>query len=481
VLTGLIIGQLGLVLCTPALVGLVARLGRFLPLAPRIALRDTARNRAAAAPAISAVMAAVTGALALGIYLTAAEQRSDATHLAGLPVGHAAVPYEVWGDGRPHVLTAGERERVLDALESTLPVDRVHQIDRPACLPADDAEHCWLEVPVAEPHRCPAEALRTERVQALFESGATAVSDDSLLTAEEQRAARADPRCQEPRQGWSVHLGNALVDDGAAIPALMGGDQTDLAGARQTLARGGVVVTDARKVVDGQAALEVSRHDGEEEQTREITVEAYVLDSGENVPFAVLSPRLLDRLGLAGEPYGLVAATTQTPTQAQEEALRAALNEIHPNLGRQVQVERGGFGSEDPFLLVLAAVAAVVALAAAGIATGLAAADRRGDLATLGAVGATPRVRRLLSISQSGVIAGLGAGLGAIAGLGSATAVLVALNRAEAHVWPVAAPPYQLAMPWPALVLLLVAAPAVAMLGAGLLTRSRLPIERRRT
>jgi len=41
-------------------------------------------------------------------------------------------------------------------------------------------------------------------------------------------------------------------------------------------------------------------------------------------------------------------------------------------------------------------------LAAAAIATGLATADGRADLATLGAVGASPRVRRLMSLSQSG-------------------------------------------------------------------------------
>lgn len=58
--------------------------------------------------------------------------------------------------------------------------------------------------------------------------------------------------------------------------------------------------------------------------------------------------------------------------------------------------------------------------------------------------------------------------------------MLAGLNRAEAHVWPPPGPPYELAIPWPALVLLLVVVPAVAMAGAGLLTRSRLPAERRR-
>ena len=72
-LVGLVLAELGLVLCTPALVGLVARIGRVLPLAPRIALRDAARNRASAAPAISAVMAAVAGSVAIGLYFDSSQ------------------------------------------------------------------------------------------------------------------------------------------------------------------------------------------------------------------------------------------------------------------------------------------------------------------------------------------------------------------------------------------------------------------------
>ncbi|GAB3955966.1 hypothetical protein GCM10027614_66810 [Micromonospora vulcania] len=49
ILTGLILGELGLVCCTPTLVGALARLGRMLPPAPRIALRDASRNRAGGA------------------------------------------------------------------------------------------------------------------------------------------------------------------------------------------------------------------------------------------------------------------------------------------------------------------------------------------------------------------------------------------------------------------------------------------------
>jgi putative ABC transport system permease protein len=124
-------------------------------------------------------------------------------------------------------------------------------------------------------------------------------------------------------------------------------------------------------------------------------------------------------------------------------------------------------------------VAALIALGATAIATGLAAADGRADLSTLAAVGAGPGVRRILSLSQSGVIAGLGSVLGAAAGLAAGYAILAALNRAKADQWPVDAP-YPMVVSWWSLSVLVVI-PLVAMLGAGLLTRARLPVERRLT
>ncbi len=76
------------------------------------------------------------------------------------------------------------------------------------------------------------------------------------------------------------------------------------------------------------------------------------------------------------------------------------------------------------------------------------------------------------------MIAGLGSLLGTAAGLGGSVAVLVALNRGYADLWP-APTPYPIAVPWLNVGIAVLVVPLVAMLGAGLLTRSRLPIERR--
>ncbi|RSM42930.1 hypothetical protein DMB66_54065 [Actinoplanes sp. ATCC 53533] len=75
------------------------------------------------------------------------------------------------------------------------------------------------------------------------------------------------------------------------------------------------------------------------------------------------------------------------------------------------------------------------------------------------------------------MIAGLGTALGVVAGLGASAAVLFAYNRTLMYHWP-REETYPISVPWDTVAVVLVV-PLVAMLGTGLLTRSRLPIERR--
>ncbi len=461
ILAGVVLTELGLVLCTPALVGLLARLGRGLPLTPRIALRDTARNRAAAAPAISAVMAAVAGSVAIGMFLASDQTQRERSYQPSLPYGHVTIG--AWSV--PDLLSRVPVDRVDAAARALLPVDRVAEVREVQCpspAPAQAPQpgiSCSMYPVLPKERECPFWEVQGE------------------LSAEQKRAARRDERCTGQINSWSSGLlGAQIVGDGAAVAVISGASAADVAEASRVLAAGGAVTSDARYVVDGRIILEIfDGIQGQASEPRRITVPAHVLTSGIRIPSTIISPGAAAAAKLPARPAGVVVATTAMPSQAEEDRLRAALQAIDRNV--EVSVERGAPPDDNAAALILGIAAGVITLGAAAIATGLAAADGRADLSTLAAVGASPRVRRLLSLSQSGVIAGLGSLLGVVAGLGAAFAVLYALNRSIVDRWP-SEQPYPLAIPWESLLVVLVV-PVVAMLGAGLLTRSRLPIERR--
>jgi len=144
ILVGLVVGELGLVLCTPSIVGIVARAGRVLPLTARIALRDAARNRAAAAPAIAAVMAAVAGSVTLGLYLDSARTYERDHYRGTLALGAAQVNLEEQSSAGP----------VENALRQTLPVDAVYPVADMTCAgpPTEDSSRCYLS-PLVAPGR----------------------------------------------------------------------------------------------------------------------------------------------------------------------------------------------------------------------------------------------------------------------------------------------------------------------------------------
>ncbi len=458
ILAGLAVVELGLVLCTPAFVGLVARIGRFLPLAPRIALRETSRKRTAAAPAVSAVMAAVIGSLAVGVVLSSEAQRTrDDYRSWSRPGGVVLDGTGKEGDERP------VSPQAVAALRRTMPVRQVHLFGRPSCSPGQ----CFVTPQAPASRACPysPNVLRRDPTPA------------------EQRVARHDSRCDGVGGLYTyfAHLAFAdnftLVIDHDAVGAVTGLTAEDAGRAAAALHAGKVVVDHPRYLDGGQVTLTITSSDlfdKTKDKTRTAEVPGYALPSRPRAPITLMTWQTARSLGLDPVPSIVLAATSRMPTVAEQDRLQSALG-----LQASVYVERGPTpASNTQSLLVLSIVAGLITLGAAAIATGLAAADGRADLGTLAAVGASPRVRRGLSLSQSGVIAGLGSLLGAAAGLGGSVAVLLALNRGYADVWP-APTPYPIAVPWLNVAVALLVVPLVAMLGAGLLTRSRLPIERR--
>lgn len=508
ILTGLVIAELGAALCTPSLVGLISRLGRVLPLTQRIALRDAARNRASAAPAIAAVMAAVAGTVAMGVYLDSSRQQQMGTYQPSVPVGYAVVNFvNVDSPDRRPAMTAEQAEITL---RQYLPVRATAPLTAATCqpsdikLPTDTGEKSGRE---ADPGATPVPSASDPSGPAVVPGGTNipaptwcTMSASPVIPPQNQcpftqegrwpqtpadmKAARADHRCDGEGNGYGGSMlggPSSPIADGRddTVALLTGASGDQLRQANETLKDGGVIVGDDKFLFpDGTAALVASLNSdsyGTSDGTQ-TSFRAFAIDNGIAPYRVILSPAAAAKLHATPVTFAIVAATSSMPSSAAEDDARGALQRLSPKAG--FDLERGGEDTTDKRLWVLAAAAVLVTIGAAGIATGLAASDGRADLSTLAAVGATPRVRRFLSLSQSGVISLLGGILGALAGVGAAWAVLIGLNARYADIWPMPNP-YPLGLPWLTLVGAVVVAPAIAMAGAGLLTRSRLPIERR--
>ena len=121
----------------------------------------------------------------------------------------------------------------------------------------------------------------------------------------------------------------------------------------------------------------------------------------------------------------VMASTTAMPTTAQSDALTAAISSLPDNREGRInaQVERG----PQPFAAIwvwgLVGLSALIAIAAAAVAIGLARFDGRQDDATLSSLGAGRRTRRDFAFWQALVITGAGAVLGAGTGLVPALAL----------------------------------------------------------
>lgn len=449
ILSALILTEVGLVLCTPALLGLLAKTGRWLPVALRIALRDASRNRTAAAPAISAVMAAVIGAMIVSVMLTS-QAEQDANRLAG-NMGDVSVyrPDDLSQSNTNTTVPAS----VATAIRNAMPVAETHEIKLLAC----DGGPCFAHIRPPADRECPysLDVLHREPTEA------------------EQQSALADQRCAGVNQAHR-YFGTVTSPNGflavappEAAKSLLHLQPEDVAATETALRQGKIVVNDHSLVSGDQVLLATGT------QATTTPAPGRAIPQRLKAPLAMMTEETARSLGFKVSAFTTYATTTRIPTESEQDALTAALGGEY-----EVQVVRPTESDDQQALGILGLVAGIITLAAAALATGLAAADGRKDLTTLAAVGASPTLRKLLSLSQAGVIAGIGGLLGTAAGVGSALALLAALNVGYATHWP--QPELNpLTIPWPNVLISLLVVPAVAMLGAALFTRSRLPIERR--
>ncbi|XXZ50214.1 FtsX-like permease family protein [Streptomyces cavourensis] len=484
VAAGSVLAELGLLGCIPVIVGFLGRLGRRLPLTPRIALRDAARNRGRTAPAVAAVMAAVAGSVAIATYTasTTAEQAYD--HRPNLTAGTAALM-------AADTAEKSDLSRARAAVEQHYPVTGAPARVGRAWAGSDcsvyyeEEDSCGtLEIvkPSGEGHSCPLKGKGAKELAL-------------RISADEHKRLMNSPACVD-EDSTTIAFGNddnkIVVGDTALLTSYVKLDDPEAA---KALAAGTPVLLNSAYAKDGEITLKARHfynerdkenralHPGEARTTTD-RLKVYVApDSYATTPGIrmVLPQRTADRLGLHSQETGSVYPLSREPTDAEEQAADAALERA----GNHAYVWTGSPAEERDdavVLLILALFAGVVTLGAAAITTGLSKADAEADLTTLSAVGAPPALRRSLSGFQCLVVALTGVLLGTAAGIVPAVALRLTDLREALKVMrgdPMESAYTPIVMPWPTIALLALVVPVLAGLLAAALTGSRQKLARR--
>lgn len=472
-LGGVVAVDLGVVAASGGLLSVAGRLAPRLGVAGRLALRDAARQRGRSAPAVAAVLAAIAGMVAGVTFIDSMRARDEllwrpysAEGVVAVSIPAASIPaVSVPGASSTGYDEERGREATESAVRTTLPVTGIVPVLFTAPIPGrvPDGATFDLGTQIPPDKQCP---LDTGRVRG-----------DAEI-----QVAMQDPRCTNAISSWGgqtiwtrEHPLAVLVDDGTVVAAL------GLPGAQDAvdaLKAGKAVVNSEQEVwPDGTAHLQMgyflTNPAPVHTELGTASVPAVAVPQLGPRYTLILPPSALPTLGLTSQMVGFVAPTSRLATDAEEAAAGAAVAAIGSNA--RLSIERGAPSSPNLAVLTLVLAALLVGLAATGIAVALAAAESRADLATLSAVGASPRMRRRFAAAQAGVISVIGVGMGIGAGLVLGRVLMLAEKARYAPdnlVWPVVTP-------WSALAAIGFGLPLFAMAGAYLLTRSRLPMVRR--
>jgi putative ABC transport system permease protein len=257
------------------------------------------------------------------------------------------------------------------------------------------------------------------------------------------------------------------VTDGPLLGRFFGGAEQRRAAA--ALGRGEPVVFTRGRV--GPKALRLSVHTTSGPQT--LRLAALDFPAGDRIaPARVLvPPSFVQRYGLRAVPTALVLSGPPL-SRDQESRLREVLAGVDRTA--YLYVERGYQtpGSTKVVLWILFGMALVLMLGGTLTATFLALSDARPDLATLSAVGASPRTRRGVAAAYAVVVGLVGAVLGAAVGFIPGIAISYPLTRTYALL----GPSHYLDIPWLLIGAIVVGLPLLTASAVGLLARSRLPV-----
>ena len=440
--------ELGLILVMPALVMAFGSIGRWLPLAPRLAVRDAGRHRMRTTAAACAIAAVAAGSIAVAAWAQSSalvQSSSDVVWVDGTVL--TLVSDQVADDGTP---TRPSREMSTSAAavaRAALPGAAVTRVTELVPISAKD--------PWGGDWTC-------------------------VMPGEHPADGSTDVSCQGrgTEQGWFT-TGMVVIDDPAQVRTLLGPLGPNDAAIAALDEGKALVLTPGTTDASGQLALREQRYDdqGNPLAGKLVTVPALGVASGAIPVNVIIAPAALK----PGMPmHGLVREQTTTllvtPVQA-DTADRPTASDV-----LTLAYAKNGLGglsaqtvhtTEDSTTLVLAmAVGATVLLSllAGLMVTALAVSDGRADLSTLAAVGAEPAIRRRIASSSAGFIATVGCTVGAVSGLVAARLLVPLFTREQGSVF---------VTPWLVLLLTVVGIPVFTAGVAWIFTRPTVVMVRR--
>ncbi len=371
---GAVLSTLGFGACAPWLLERLERLAARLPLAGRIAFRDTARSRSRSSPIVTAILAGCAAAIALGAW----QASRDAENISGwVPVLY---PDQL-------VFTGSEPSAAGKALVEE--GSAVAGVRIPQYVPEDETIGIRFELPDARD-------ADGELVNLLDECGncnpgafmSPEVNLISPATPEILAMAHAESASGALRQGRAVVLTNPRVASATTMEILVFEDPT------------------------------------QEVPSKTLTIPVTVLQvpvPGAILPGAFLPDATIRELGLVETeddgPYGTypyVVRYDHPVTEADLAHAREVASRYPETFAETLNApERPGA----EFRILIMALALLFAVSVTGIAIALGEAESRPEQRSLLAIGADPRLRRRIAASRAAVLALLAGILAVPAGL----------------------------------------------------------------
>ena len=435
----------GVLLCVPGLLGLAARIAGGTPMAVRMALRDTSRQRGRATSTVAAVLA---GGLILSTVWTlvlSTDADSERRYRPWSPAGQGSISLEEPMAPSVRVAINGVdpelRTYLLGTVYGLSAADDVYVVGaiRPGCTNDDLAEarsHC-----------------------ASLSSNAIDYGQTIMVGEVDDLATLFD---LDASQRKALNSGHLLVN---ADPAPDAGAE-DPQWAEHHIVHGSLTF-----------ACLSSSGDSQTTQVPATPVTRAVIERGASpqVVGALISTRAAGELGWAVGQYELrVVDPRGEITPALEAEVVSALEPWDESAS--LTVERGYESTPQPLLWGVTATLVLLAVVAAVIATVMSTIELRPFLGTFAAIGAGPGLSRRLAATQALLLGVIGTLLGCVIG-SLAGAPLAIWSTGDAET--LATFPPLVRLPWLLMGGLMVGIPSVAALVAALCVPARPALVRR--